>query len=375
MLVSEPEPVPAVVPTVSSAEIVPGRMSVVDEPAVPVPEAEVPTASSPHAATRVARRDPTSARRNATAAVVQRRGMQPASALYGGDLVAVNENDVRAHALARSCAGGALAMRLAPCNAAMDCAMVARMSRSTRADGTDAGSGAGAPVGAVVIDRQSVASGAMMAVAASGAAQGLLRFMSDEEREASLAAVLERWSPHEDVWLFAYGSLLWNPTFAFVERRAARLPGYQRRYCVWLPIGRGSPENPGLMLGLEAGGTCEGVAYRIAASQVRAELELVWKREMLTGSYLARWVPVETDAGDFDAVSFVVDATHERRVAPDVDEAVVVRHLATAGGAFGTCHEYLERTVKELGALGLRDPYVERLWAQVLEYREQHGGG
>jgi cation transport protein ChaC len=229
-------------------------------------------------------------------------------------------------------------------------------------------------VGAVVIDRQSVADGAMMAVAASGAAAGLLRFMSDEEREASLAAVLERWSPHEDVWLFAYGSLLWNPTFAYVERRPARARGWQRRYCVWLPIGRGSPDNPGLMLGLEAGGTCEGVAYRIAAAQVRPELELLWKREMLTGSYLARWVPLESEAGDVDAVSFVVDTTHERRVAPDVDEAVIVRHLATAGGAFGTCHEYLERTVTELRALGLRDPYIERLWAAVVAYRESRGG-
>lgn len=244
------------------------------------------------------------------------------------------------------------------------------MSGSKRAEG----SGLDAAVGAVVIDRQSVASGAMMAVAASGAQQGLVRFLSDEEREASLAAVLERWSPERDVWLFAYGSLLWNPTFAFVERRVARVLGYQRRYCVWLPIGRGTPENPGLMLALEAGGTCEGVAYRIAASQVRAELELVWKREMLTGSYLARWLPVETDDGAFEAVSFVVDAEHERRVRPDVDEAVIVRHVATASGAFGTCREYLERTAKELAELGLRDPYVERLWAQVLAYPEPAAG-
>lgn len=246
------------------------------------------------------------------------------------------------------------------------------MSGSTRGSG---GSDRDASVGAVVIDRQSVASGAMMSVAAAGAAQGLLRFLSDEEREASLAAVLERWSPHEDVWLFAYGSLLWNPTFAFVERRAARVHGWQRRYCVWLPIGRGTPENPGLMLGLEEGGTCEGVAYRIDAAQVRSELELVWKREMLTGSYLARWVPAQTDAGEVSAVSFVVDAAHERRVAPDVDDAVLVRHLATAGGAFGTCQEYLERTVTELRALGLRDPYIERLWAGVSAYRERAGEG
>jgi glutathione-specific gamma-glutamylcyclotransferase len=224
---------------------------------------------------------------------------------------------------------------------------------------------------AVPIDRSSVASGAMAAVVASGAAAGVIRLLSDEERAVSLATALEGWAPSRDVWLFGYGSLIWNPTIAFVERRPGRLPGYQRRYCLWLPVGRGSPDNPGLMLGLEAGGECDGVAYRIAASQVHEELALVWKREMLTGSYVARWVQVETTQGPIDALTFVVDTTHERRVRDDEPEAVLVRHLATARGAFGSCHEYLESTVRELEALGVRDPYLERLWQAVSAYRER----
>lgn len=247
--------------------------------------------------------------------------------------------------------------------------MVAAMSRRPPSDAD-----AAARAGAVTIDRESVARGAMESVAASGAAQGLVRLLSDEDRATSLAAALARWSPHEDVWLFGYGSLLWNPTFAFVERRGGRALGYRRSYCIWLPVGRGTAENPGLMLGLEAGGTCDGIAYRIAAAQVREELALVWKREMLTGSYLAQWVSVDTPAGQVPALTFVVDPAHERRVAPDVDEAVIVRHLATAGGAFGTCYEYLERTVMELGALGVRDAYLERLWAEVQAYREPGDG-
>ena len=233
-------------------------------------------------------------------------------------------------------------------------------------------SGDDGPARAITLDRQAVASGAMQSVLV--AAQGLMRLASEEEQAASLAAALAGWAPGRDAWLFAYGSLLWNPTIAFVERRRARLDGYRRRYSLWVPVGRGTPEVPGLMLGLEAGGACEGVAYRIAAERVRDELALVWKREMLTGSYLARWLPVQAPEGSLDALAFVVDVGHERYVSPDVDETVIVRHLAHAGGALGTCREYLERTVRELGAEGLRDEYVERLWAAVTAYRERGGG-
>ena len=83
-----------------------------------------------------------------------------------------------------------------------------------------------------------------------------------------------------DFWLFAYGSLMWNPAIRTAGYRTALLRGWHRRFCLWLVMGRGSPEHPGLMLALARGGACYGVAWRIAAEQARHELLLVWRREM-----------------------------------------------------------------------------------------------
>ena len=97
-------------------------------------------------------------------------------------------------------------------------------------------------------------------------------------------------APDQDVWVFGYGSLMWNPAFHHVELRPARLHGWHRSFCLWNTFGRGSPEKPGLMLALQPGGACAGVALRIAADAVPSELGVLWNREMLTGAYLPRWV-------------------------------------------------------------------------------------
>ena len=89
--------------------------------------------------------------------------------------------------------------------------------------------------------------------------------MTAEEREAQIKNMLAQ-APHPDsVWVFGFGSLIWNPAFHFAERRVARIHGFHRKFCLWARAGRGSPESPGLMLSLEAGGSCTGVAYRLAA--------------------------------------------------------------------------------------------------------------
>ena len=89
-------------------------------------------------------------------------------------------------------------------------------------------------------------------------------FLSAEEREASLSQALTRYAPGEEAWVFAYGSLMWNPAIEFAERSIARIEGWRRSFCFWMPMGRGTPELPGLMLALEQGGACEGIAYRVA---------------------------------------------------------------------------------------------------------------
>lgn len=100
--------------------------------------------------------------------------------------------------------------------------------------------------------------------------------LPDAERSASLRATLDEAPAEGDVWVFGYGSLIWNPAFHFVEKRTARIHGYHRRFCLWTQLGRGSAENPGLMLGLENGGACRGVIFRVAEQAVATELDILW---------------------------------------------------------------------------------------------------
>ncbi len=148
-----------------------------------------------------------------------------------------------------------------------------------------------------VITRQGLLDGSMLARARAAAPPGT-RYLSDAEIEASLDAMLTGLAPGEDAWLFGYGSLMWNPAIDFAEQRVATIHGLHRSYCLWLHSGRGSPEHPGLMLALDRGGSCRGLAFRIPAREARTELLLAWRREMFGGAYEARWVPARTDDGD-----------------------------------------------------------------------------
>lgn len=112
-----------------------------------------------------------------------------------------------------------------------------------------------------------------------------VRFMTDAERATQVAAILARAPRPGRIWVFAFGSLIWNPAFHFVERRTARIHGFHRQFCLWARAGRGSPERPGLMLSLEPGGSCAGVAYRLARHAAATELDVIWRREMFTMAY------------------------------------------------------------------------------------------
>jgi len=188
--------------------------------------------------------------------------------------------------------------------------------------------------------------------------------MSAEDRAASLAATLKDVAPERDVWVFGYGSLMWNPAFHHVELRPARLHGWHRRFCLWNTFGRGSPEKPGLTLALEAGGACMGVALRIAAEQVQSELGVLWNREMLTGAYLPRWVRLRSEAGPVEALTFVVNRGHPR-YAGRLPQAQVAQFLAHARGPLGESREYLEQTVAELARHGARDGAMHALLRAV----------
>lgn len=191
-----------------------------------------------------------------------------------------------------------------------------------------------------------------------------IKLLSPEELALSRATVLARAESGADVWLFAYGSLIWNPAFHAIERRIGRVHGWHRRFCLWTDVGRGTPEHPGLVLGLESGGSCTGVAYRIAAAEVETELDIVWRREMVTGAYRPTWVMVGSTSGPVQAIAFVINRRHDRYAGRLSDDAIVSA-VAAAAGPLGTCAEYLFSTVTHLAELGLADRALERLAAAV----------
>jgi cation transport protein ChaC len=216
----------------------------------------------------------------------------------------------------------------------------------------------------IELTRDNIRSGALGAMLR---ARGDTLLLSEEELSASRARFLAR-RPAGDLWVFGYGSLIWNPAFDHVERRVARVAGFSRRYCLWSYLGRGSRDCPGLMLGLEAGGACQGVAFRIAEDAIDSELDVLWRREMLSGAYRPVWVWLNSAGGRFPALTFAINRQHERYAGRLTLDQVAER-IAIAGGPLGTCVEYLENTHQQLRALGIADRYLDGVMAAVSTLR------
>ncbi|MCG6874420.1 MAG: gamma-glutamylcyclotransferase [Betaproteobacteria bacterium] len=192
------------------------------------------------------------------------------------------------------------------------------------------------------------------------------KLLSEEALEATLLEALGSRHRTPDVWLFAYGSLVWNPVLDFDERVVATVHGYHRSFCLWSRINRGTPERPGLVLGLDRGGRCPGVAYRIPAHLAEGELRLLWRREMLLGSYSARWVHTTRSGKQFRALAFVVNrqrSGYAGRLPPET----IVEVLRHGQGKLGNGIDYLRQTVDGLAAAGIRDPHLLRLDALARE--------
>lgn len=190
------------------------------------------------------------------------------------------------------------------------------------------------------------------------------RFATDVERRAQIQEMLANAPRPGRVWVFAFGSLIWNPAFHYVERRTARIHGFHRQFCLWSRAGRGSPERPGLMLSLESGGSCTGVAYRLGKDAIESELDVVWRREMFTMAYRPVWTTARTPEGPEPVIAFSANRAHER-YAPGLEEEVVARYLATGAGRMGRCCDYLFETVAHLRQLGIRDRRLEALETKV----------
>lgn len=200
-----------------------------------------------------------------------------------------------------------------------------------------------------------------------------LDVLSEIQLQESIRLTLQRQDPTSDIWLFAYGSLIWNPIFRFVEYRIGTVYGWHRRFCLWTPLGRGTPDNPGLVLGLDRGGSCRGVAFRITAADVPSELLLVWRREMVVGSYIPRWVRVFDGTQEFEAIAFVVNR-HHSTYALDLPLEVAVDSIATAHGQLGSCADYLTQTVNGLMTVGIKDKQLLRLRDRVVARQQSLAG-
>jgi glutathione-specific gamma-glutamylcyclotransferase len=213
-----------------------------------------------------------------------------------------------------------------------------------------------------MLTRENIRSGAVRKIAAD---HGLMRILSDEELASSLSGLIDGVDLSTGVWVFGYGSLIWNPAFHFTDRVVGTVYGFHRRFCLWTHLGRGCPERPGLVLGLERGGSCRGVAYHIAPDAALEELDIVWRREMISDAYVPRWVDVRTPMATVRAITFTINQAHERYACKLSDEEAAAA-IAGASGFLGACADYLINTVDHLADLGIHDRPLERLRNRVL---------
>ena len=177
---------------------------------------------------------------------------------------------------------------------------------------------------------------------------------SDEQLLQSIQETLQKKSSQE-LWIFAYGSLIWNPLFEYCDRCSVTIQDWHRQFCLLAPVGRGTIENPGLVLGLEPkAGRCEGVAYRLPIDErLESELLLLWRREMVVGSYVPTWTSAISGDRNLEVLTFVVDRQHPVYV--NWSRSKIVESLATAKGSLGSSAEYLCNTVRGLRAAGIED--------------------
>ncbi len=216
-----------------------------------------------------------------------------------------------------------------------------------------------------MLEREDLSDERIEEIVQEARAAGYHFFLSAEERAASLKDALARYAPGDEAWIFAYGSLMWNPALDYVESSPCKVEGWHRSFCFWMPMGRGTPELPGLMLALERGGACEGIAYRLAPEQVRSELAILWNREMLAGIYRPQWVPARLRDGRIvTAVTFEVDPEH-CQYCGELSIEKQAYHMAFAEGRRGTSRDYLANTAAHARALGIHDPYIEDMVERV----------
>jgi glutathione-specific gamma-glutamylcyclotransferase len=182
--------------------------------------------------------------------------------------------------------------------------------------------------------------------------------------------------PHE-LWVFAYGSLMWRPGFPSEEIVHARLVGWRRTFCIYSRFHRGSPQRPGLVLGLDRGGVCEGLAYRVAPANIASTLAYLRDREQVVSVYREALVPVTLmtpKRPEVLALAFLVERAH-----PSYAGALALceqaRLIRGGSGRSGNNIDYFLSTLAHLGELGIRERELERLLGLVGSHLAHNGAG
>ena len=189
-------------------------------------------------------------------------------------------------------------------------------------------------------------------------------FLSEEARNFSLKTHIEA-AKGGDVWVFAYGSLMWRPTFRSIDQRKAHLRGYHRTFCLTSFISVGTPDRPGLTVAIDRGGSCTGIAYRVAADHVADAFAVMWYREMLTGSYEPRWVTIQIEGlGRVRALTFVLNRDHPAHERALTEEQTAER-IAHARGGMGANYGFLFRLMKCLEEMNVVDGPMSQLESRV----------
>ena len=172
----------------------------------------------------------------------------------------------------------------------------------------------------------------------------------------------------DEFWVFGYGSLMWNPGFRFEEKAEARLFGFRRSLCIHSTVHRGTPEQPGLVLGLDRGGSCRGVAFRVADTDRADVMDYLRKRELVTNVYQERKLGIALSGGrQVQAVAYTVDRKHPQYAGSlSVEDAAAIVRGAT--GQSGPNDAYVYNTVEHLRTAGIRDLWLEAVGALVADH-------
>jgi cation transport protein ChaC len=168
-----------------------------------------------------------------------------------------------------------------------------------------------------------------------------------------------------DLWVFGYGSLMWRPGFAFVERHVGTLHGWRRRLCVYSHFHRGTPDRPGLVLGLDRGGACRGVVFRVEAARREPTVDYLRERELVTHVYREIEAGVRLDDGRrVTALTYVCDPRHPQ-FAGRLEHDALLRFIRQGHGVSGANRDYVRNTAAHLVELGIRDAVLARLAADL----------